>query len=93
MKIYFKNLFILFLFIINAGIIYGQDIINTIDSGYIIVDGRKLFYEIAGEGKNIVLIYDAKREIIFKAGHLIPLEQPAAFNESVWEFFKNEKIL
>ncbi|MBN1271350.1 MAG: tetratricopeptide repeat protein [Candidatus Aminicenantes bacterium] len=28
----------------------------------------------------------AKREIIFKSGHLIPLEQPQAFNASVLRF-------
>jgi 3-oxoadipate enol-lactonase len=34
-------------------------------------------------------IPDAKREIILKSGHLIPLEQPEAFNESVLRFMKN----
>jgi pimeloyl-ACP methyl ester carboxylesterase len=31
----------------------------------------------------------AKREVILKSGHLIPLEQPEAFNESVLRFLKN----
>jgi pimeloyl-ACP methyl ester carboxylesterase len=31
-------------------------------------------------------IPNAKREIVFKAGHLIPLEQPEAFNSSVMKF-------
>jgi pimeloyl-ACP methyl ester carboxylesterase len=31
----------------------------------------------------------AKREIILKSGHLIPLEQPEAFNASVLRFLKN----
>lgn len=34
-------------------------------------------------------ISNAKREIIMKSGHLIPLEQPEAFNESVLKFLKN----
>ncbi len=34
-------------------------------------------------------IPNAKREIIFKAGHLIPLEQPEAFNASVLIFLKS----
>jgi len=34
-------------------------------------------------------IPNAKREIIFKSGHLIPLEQPQAFNVSVMRFLKS----
>ena len=34
-------------------------------------------------------IPNAKREIILKSGHLIPLEQPEAFNASVLRFIKN----
>jgi 3-oxoadipate enol-lactonase len=34
-------------------------------------------------------IPNAKREIILKSGHLIPLEQPEAFNTSVLKFLKN----
>jgi 3-oxoadipate enol-lactonase len=30
----------------------------TIDSGYVNVDGGKLFYEVAGKGENIVLLHD-----------------------------------
>ena len=30
----------------------------TADSGYVNVDGGKLFYEIAGKGENIVLLHD-----------------------------------
>jgi 3-oxoadipate enol-lactonase len=37
-------------------------------------------------------IPDAKREIILKSGHLIPLEQPQAFNESVLRFLKNREF-
>jgi len=34
-------------------------------------------------------IPNAKREIVLKSGHLIPLEQPEAFNTSVLRFLKN----
>jgi hypothetical protein len=34
-------------------------------------------------------IPNAKRKIILKSGHLIPLEQPEAFNASVMKFLKN----
>ena len=34
-------------------------------------------------------IPDARREIIFKAGHLIPLEQPEAFNSAVMKFLNS----
>lgn len=34
-------------------------------------------------------IPNAKREIILKSGHLIPLEQPETFNTSVLKFLKN----
>jgi 3-oxoadipate enol-lactonase len=30
----------------------------TVDSGYVIVDGGRLFYEVAGKGENIVLLHD-----------------------------------
>lgn len=37
----------------------------SVDTGYVIVDGGKLFYELAGKGKNIVLLHDGmvNREI------------------------------
>jgi len=38
-------------------------------------------------------ISNAKREDILNAGHLIPLEQPEAFNSSVLTFFKEQGIL
>ena len=34
-------------------------------------------------------IPNAKREIISNSGHLIPLEQPGAFNESVLKFLNS----
>jgi len=37
-------------------------------------------------------IPNAKREIILKSGHLIPLEQPEAFNLSVMKFMKNTEF-
>lgn len=37
----------------------------SVDTGYVIVDGGKLYYELAGKGKNIVLLHDGmvNREI------------------------------
>ena len=35
-------------------------------------------------------IPDANREVILKAGHLIPMEQPEAFNKVVLEFLKKQ---
>lgn len=37
----------------------------SVDTGYVLVDGGKLFYELAGEGENIVLLHDGmvNREI------------------------------
>jgi 3-oxoadipate enol-lactonase len=37
-------------------------------------------------------IPDAKREIILKSGHLIPLEQPEAFNASVLKFLNRAEL-
>jgi len=38
---------------------------SSVDTGYVLVDGGKLFYELAGSGKNIVLLHDGmvNREI------------------------------
>jgi pimeloyl-ACP methyl ester carboxylesterase len=43
----------------------GNNSTGVIDSGYVIVDGGKLFYEVAGKGKPIVLLHDGmvNREI------------------------------
>lgn len=55
---------ILFIYIINlfASPIFSQENreenIMKIDTGYIAVDGGKLFYEIAGRGEHIVLLHD-----------------------------------
>jgi len=38
-------------------------------------------------------IPNPKREVILKAGHLIPLEQPEVFNSSVLTFFKEHGVL
>lgn len=43
----------------------------------------------ANAGVMEVGIPNAKREIIFKSGHLIPLEQPEAFNAAVLKFLKS----
>ena len=38
-------------------------------------------------------ISNSKREIISKAGHLIPMEQPETFNASVLNFLKNSRFV
>jgi len=43
----------------------------------------------ANAGVIEVGIPNAKRDIIFKSGHLIPLEQPEAFNAAVLKFLKS----
>ena len=44
--------------VITAANILSQGNSITVDSGYVTVDGGKLFYEIAGKGENIVLLHD-----------------------------------
>jgi 3-oxoadipate enol-lactonase len=57
-----KKLMLTFcLFALTATFILSQKPDNnriTIDSGYVNVDGGKLFYEVAGKGENIVLLHD-----------------------------------
>lgn len=54
-----KNGLIMFVFVLTAvGMIYGQTRSNQIDTGFINVEGGKIYYESAGEGENIVLIHD-----------------------------------
>ncbi len=57
-----KILFTLFLLFSTTFISQSQNpgIINcvSIDTGYVVVDGGKLFYEMAGKGRNIILLHD-----------------------------------
>lgn len=57
-----KLLFAIYLSVSVTTALYGQqpftDKTFRVDSGYVNVDGGKLFYEIAGTGKNIVLLHD-----------------------------------
>jgi 3-oxoadipate enol-lactonase len=46
------------LFVITAVILLSQGNSIPVDSGYISVDGGKLYYEMAGKGENIVLLHD-----------------------------------
>lgn len=46
----------------------------------------------AHSGAIEVEIHNAKREIIFNSGHLIPKEQPKAFNASVLRFLNSLEI-
>jgi 3-oxoadipate enol-lactonase len=53
-----KLLFALCLFALTAPNLSSQGNSVTSDSGFVNVDGGKLFYEIAGHGENIVLLHD-----------------------------------
>jgi 3-oxoadipate enol-lactonase len=46
------------LLVLLATNLLSQSSSITSDTGYVIVDGGKLFYEIAGKGENIVLLHD-----------------------------------
>jgi 3-oxoadipate enol-lactonase len=46
------------LLVLTVTNILSQSNTITVDSGYVSVDGGKLFYEIAGKGENIVLLHD-----------------------------------
>ena len=64
-----KAVFILYLFAIAGTNLFSQNIIDDslpgVSSGYVSVEGGKLFYEIAGKGDYIVLLHDgiAHREV------------------------------
>jgi len=57
-----KLLFSVYLSVSVTAALFGQQPVTEktyrVDSGYVNVDGGKLFYEIAGTGKNIVLLHD-----------------------------------
>jgi len=53
-----KMVLIFCLTVITAANILSQGNSTTVESGYVTVDGGKLFYEIAGKGENIVLLHD-----------------------------------
>ena len=66
--IIFLNLILLF----SLGLVSQEtreDRLMNRDTGYVKVDGGKLFYEIAGDGEYIVLLHES----ILNAGHLIPM--------------------
>jgi len=46
------------LLVLTVTNLLSQGISITVDSGYVNVDGGKLFYEIAGKGEDIVLLHD-----------------------------------
>jgi hypothetical protein len=57
-----KTILLLWLFVPSASILVAQksDIYScgTVDSGYVSVEGEKLFHEISGKGNNMVLLHD-----------------------------------
>lgn len=62
-----KSLILFYLLGLICAYTFSQkpEIASSVDTGYILVDGGKLFYETAGNGKNIVLLHDGmvNREI------------------------------
>jgi 3-oxoadipate enol-lactonase len=53
-----KRLLVFYLLALTAANLFSQGNSITSDSGFVNVDGGKLFYEIAGHGENIVLLHD-----------------------------------
>jgi hypothetical protein len=53
-----KMVLSLCLLVLAVANIVSQTNSITVDSGYVNVDGGKLFYEVAGKGENIVLLHD-----------------------------------
>jgi len=57
-----KTAFIFCLLVLTTSNLFSQKFDSnsaiTVDSGYVNVDGGKLFYETAGQGENIVLLHD-----------------------------------
>ena len=57
-----KTVFIFSILVLTTSNLLSQksdsDFSNKVDSGYVNVDGGKLFYEVAGEGEYIVLLHD-----------------------------------
>jgi pimeloyl-ACP methyl ester carboxylesterase len=65
-----KKVLLIFYLLVSATFVsmsQNTEILNSasVDTGYVVVDGGKLFYELAGNGENIVLLHDGmvNREI------------------------------
>jgi 3-oxoadipate enol-lactonase len=64
-----KPMLILCLFVsaFTSSVAQNSELFNSasVDTGYVLVDGGKLFYELAGKGRNIILLHDGmvNREI------------------------------
>jgi len=53
-----RIIFSFFQIILVVSNLHSQDSTYKVDSGYVSVEGGKLYYEIAGKGENIVLLHD-----------------------------------
>ncbi|MGG5207320.1 alpha/beta fold hydrolase [Chryseobacterium sp. MIQD13] len=75
-----KSLLILAIIVLTASQLYGQKI-KPSDSGYAPVNGIKVYYEVYGEGRPVVLLHGAFMTIDMNWGELIP------------ELSKNRKVI
>ncbi|ASK28700.1 alpha/beta hydrolase [Chryseobacterium sp. T16E-39] len=76
----FKPLLMVFVMMLTASSLYGQKI-KPSSSGYVPVNGIKMYYEVYGEGKPIILLHGAFMTIDMNWGQLIP------------ELSKNRKVI
>ncbi|REC47511.1 alpha/beta fold hydrolase [Chryseobacterium pennipullorum] len=76
----FKLLLIMMFMLLTACLAYGQKI-KPSDSGYASVNGIKVYYEVYGEGRPVVLLHGAFMTIDMNWGQLIP------------ELSKNHKVI
>lgn len=67
----FKPWLVVVMIVLTASQLYGQKI-KPSDSGYVPVSGTKVYYEVYGEGRPIVLLHGAFMTIDMNWGQLIP---------------------
>ncbi|WP_230036854.1 alpha/beta hydrolase [Chryseobacterium sp. Bi04] len=68
---FIKLLFIMLIIMFTVTTLYGQKLTPS-GSGYVPVNGSKIYYEVYGEGKPIVLLHGAFMTIDMNWGQLIP---------------------
>ncbi|MCQ9639393.1 alpha/beta hydrolase [Chryseobacterium sp. WG14] len=68
---FIKPLFIMLIIMFTVTTLYGQKLTPS-GSGYVPVNGSKIYYEVYGEGKPIVLLHGAFMTIDMNWGQLIP---------------------
>lgn len=68
-----KQTFLLILIIFTMTLGKAQDTIKPAKSGYASVNGLKMYYEVYGEGKPLVLLHGSFMNIPMNWSHIIPL--------------------